>query len=146
MNLSKNFTLAEATFSSTAIRCGISNTPNDAQLANMRLAADGMEQIRAILGHPIHIDSWLRTAALNAAVGGVGHSAHMDGYAVDFICPGFGTPQEIVKAISEHIIPYDQMIQEGAWVHISFAPARRQQILLAHFTPGQKTTYTEWIA
>lgn len=110
-------------------------------LRNDRFAAFVVGEVR-----DIHIDSWLRTAALNAAVGGVGHSAHMDGYAVDFICPGFGTPQEIVKAISEHIIPYDQMIQEGAWVHISFAPARRQQILLAHFTPGQKTTYTEWIA
>jgi hypothetical protein len=32
------------------------------------------------------------------------------------------------------------VIEEGTWVHISFAPAMRQQVLTAHFD-GDKATY-----
>jgi hypothetical protein len=144
--LSEHFSLEEATFSSTAIRNGISNQPNEDQLANMQATAAGMEQIRAILDKPIHIDSWLRVQALNTAVGGVGHSAHMDGFAVDFICPDYGTPIEIATALAKTDLKVDQIIQEGNWVHVSFAPAMRQQLLTAHFVPGKPTTYTVGVA
>ncbi len=142
--LSEHFTLEEATFSSTALRLGINNQPNEQQLANMHVAAQGMEKVRALLGQPIHVDSWLRVPTLNAAVGGVGHSAHMDGFAVDFICPPFGTPQDIARAIINSDIKYDQIIWEGTWCHISFAPAMRGSILTAHFGNGP-VTYTQGI-
>lgn len=143
--LSEHFSLEEATFSSTAQRLGISNQPNAEQLVNMTSAAKGMELVRTILGQPIHIDSWLRTQALNTAVGGVGHSAHMDGWAIDFICQGFGTPQVIANAVAKAHLKFDQIIYEGTWVHISFAPTYRGQLLTAHFTPGKATTYTPGI-
>lgn len=147
MQLSPHFTLEEATFSSTALRLGIDNTPNEAQLANMRAAAEGMEKVRWFLGAPIHIDSWLRVPALNAAVGGAKQSAHLDGFAVDFICPQYGTPAEIAYAIVHSSgIPFDKCIQEGRWVHISFAPEMRGIALTAHFDETGKATYTEGVA
>jgi hypothetical protein len=78
----------------------------------------------------------------NGKKGGSATSDHQKGFAIDFTCPDFGTPLECVKKISASDIQFDQLIQEGTWIHISFAPAMRRQILEAHFSKGQKTTYT----
>ncbi len=142
MNLSDHFTLDEALFSSTATRYGFDNNPADEILENMKFAAQQMEAVRAILGRAIHVDSWFRCKELNTYVGGAEGSAHMYGWAIDFICPGFGTPLEIVKAIESSGLAFDQCIQEGNWVHISFDKRLRGRILTAHFGPTG-TTYTE---
>lgn len=130
MQLSEHFTLEEATHSDTAIRQGIDNQPSTLQLENMKVAAVGMEKVRALLGKGITVNSWLRLPAVNVAVGGSKVSSHMDGWAIDFTCPGFGNPLAVAKAIEASGIKYDQMIHEfGRWVHISFAPEMRQQKL-----------------
>ena len=141
MNLTDHFTLEELCLSSTAERSGIDNTPGPEIVENLRVLARGLEEVRGFLGKPMHIDSGYRCESLNSAVNGARNSAHLQGYAADFICPGFGTPLEIVKAISESAIAFDQCIQEGTWVHISFDPRTRKQILTAHFGPNG-TTYT----
>jgi hypothetical protein len=52
-------------------------------------------------------------------------------------CPLHGEPLDIVKKIVSYpMIQFDQVIQEGAWVHFSVAPAMRQQVLTAHFVDG----------
>ncbi len=131
--LTDHFTLEELTFSSTAVRNNLDNTPSLEIVAHLTTLAIGLEQVRALLGAPMHIDSGYRCAALNAAVGGSSKSAHMEGYAADFICPQFGTPLEIVKAIEASDILFDKCIQEGCWVHISFNPKARRVLLTAHF-------------
>lgn len=143
MNLSPHFTVEELTFSSTAQRLGIDNTPTDTVLKNLYRLASCLEVVRAIVGgEPIHIDSGYRSPELNRAVGGAKTSAHLDGIAADFTCPQFGTPADIVKAIQGADLGYDQMILEGTWVHISFDPRMRMEILTAHFGP-LGTTYTQ---
>jgi putative chitinase len=138
MNLSEHFTLEEATFSQTAVDKHIPNQPDERQLENMKKAAEGMEKVRALLGKPIHVNSWLRLPAVNVAVGGSEKSSHMDGWAIDFRCDGFGDPLAIAKAIAASDIKFDQMIHEFArWVHISFAPEMRQQKLTI-FKPENK--------
>lgn len=130
MNLSEHFTLEEATYSETAKKLGINNQPSTLQLENMKHSAAGMEQVRALLGKPIAVSSWLRLPAVNVAVGGSEKSAHMDGFAIDFTCPGVGVPLEVARKIAASDIKYDQMIHEyGRWVHISFDPALRKQQL-----------------
>lgn len=147
MNLSPHFTLSEATFSSTAARMKISNVPSYYEIENMKIAAVGMESVRSLLGDkPIHIDSWFRSGILNGVIGGSKQSAHKDGYAIDFICPAYGSPLEIAQTIDKSGIRFDQLIQEGNWVHISFAPAMRQATLTAHFNPEGNTTYTKGLA
>ncbi len=49
---------------------------------------------------------------------------------MDFTCVGFGTPYEICKALMASGIQFDQLIHEKrVWVHISFDPKARQQVL-----------------
>lgn len=144
MQLTDHFSLEELTFSSTAIRNNIDNTPSFEIVAHLTTLAIGLEQVRTLLGSPMHIDSGYRCPALNAAVGGASKSAHMEGYAADFICPAFGTPLEIVKAIEASDIQFDKCIQEGRWVHISFNPKARRVLLTAHFD-ADGVVYTQGV-
>ena len=139
MKLSENFTLDEATYSETAVRMGINNQPNEQQLENMVTVARNMEKVRDVLGGKgIRVNSWLRLPEVNVAVGGSKVSSHMDGWAVDFTCAGFGDPYAVCKAIEASGIKFDQMIHEfGRWTHISFAPQMRQQALTI-FKPDNK--------
>ncbi len=146
MQLTEHFKLEELAFSSTAIARGIDNTPPPELLSHLQLLAAGLEQVRALLDAPLHIDSGYRCGALNAIVRGVPSSAHVSGYAADFVCPQFGSPLEIVKAITRppSSIQFDQLIQEGTWVHISFAPTLRNEVLTAHFKSG-KVSYSRGV-
>lgn len=131
MRLSQNFTLAEAMQSQEAARRGIDNTPSPEILKNMINAAVQMQEVRKILGHkPISVSSWYRCPALNKAVRGSKTSAHMTGWAVDFNCFAEGTPYRICSILKASGLKYDQLIHEFEnWVHISFAPAMRQELL-----------------
>ena len=144
MKLSPHFTLEEMTDSYEATRLGIDNSAPSRVMPNLRALAAGMEGVRALLGKPIHINSGYRCAALNAAIGGSKTSAHLKGFAADFICPAFGTPTDIVHRIQTSGVRFDQCILEGTWVHLSFDPRMRQQYLTAHFGPSG-TTYTPGI-
>ena len=147
MKLTDNFYLSEFTDSNTATRLGIKNETSPNIIGNLKLLADGLEQVRKLLGYPLFINSGYRSLALNKAVGGSNTSAHVYGYAADFTCRKFGTPNEIVKKIKASGIKYDQLIEEGGntgWVHISFDPKMRQQSLVATFKNG-KATYKEFV-
>lgn len=145
MQLSQHFSLEELTHSDLATRKGIDNAPNVDQIENLKTLAGTLEQVRELLGHPIHINSGFRGIKLNAALGGAKASAHLEGLAADFVCPEFGTPQEICIEIAASNITFDQLIQEGAWVHISVDPRFRLQVLTAHFEGG-KATYTSGLS
>lgn len=130
MRLSAHFTLAEATVSQTAARMGIDNTPDDAMLIEIERTAVFMEGVRSVLGKPITVTSWYRCPELERAVAGIapgrplsGH--HPKGAAVDFICPGYGTPLEVARRLADWVdnLEVGQLIYEfGAWVHISRLP------------------------
>lgn len=130
--LSPHFTVDELTFSQTAERQGIDNMPGPDQLAALRRTAMGLEGVRVRLGGaPILISSGYRCPALNRAIGGSAKSQHMAGEAADFTAPRFGSPREIVDALVDADIGYDQLILEyGRWVHISFAPRARHHALI----------------
>ena len=141
MNLTDHFTLEELMASDTAPRLGIDNTPPPGIVPNLQVLATNLELIRALLAHPLRINSGFRCPALNAAIKGSPVSDHMTGFAADFICPEFGPPIDVVHAIVASNIKFDQCIQEGTWTHLSFAPALRRQVMTAHFGPNG-TQYT----
>lgn len=143
MQLSPHFSLAELTASQTAARKGLDNTPDAVIKNNLTITAANLENVRALLKHPIIISSGYRSPAVNRAVGGSATSAHTKGWAVDFICPGFGSPTQVVDAIKAAGIKLDQCIEEGTWVHISFAPTMRNMFLRATFKNG-KATYANY--
>ena len=145
MNLSQHFTLEEATHSGLAIRLGITNQPSEACIERMRDAAGQMEAVRTLLGGvKIWVTSWYRCLALNRALRSADTSAHIQGWAIDFVAPPFGTPLQVCRAILDAHILMDQLIYEGSWVHISFNPRGWQQALTAHFSPTG-VTYTQGI-
>ena len=145
MKLSEHYTMDEFVRSATANERGIDNSPTLDIIAHLSHTAMGMEQVRTLLGAPIKINSGYRCPELNAAVRGAKNSAHMEGHACDFVCPGFGSPLEIVKAIAASDIDFDKCIQEGQWTHISFDPRNRRTLLTAHFDGNGNATYTNGV-
>ena len=140
MNLSPHFTLEELTHSDFATRKNIDNTPNDDVRACLSLLASGLERVRAILGVPMRINSGYRGPKLNAAIGGSKASAHMLGLAADFTSKEFGSPIDICRMIASHAkeVGFDQIINEGQWVHIAFPDGTlpKMQVLTAKFMPS----------
>lgn len=130
--ISTNFTLEEASESQTAARLGIDNDIPPDLIDNVKRAAYGMEEVRTELGdNVILISSWYRCPALNEAVKGSKTSRHMTGLAVDFTCPHFGTPREIVHRLVGSNVSYRQVILEfNRWVHIDFDGTERQALII----------------
>ena len=129
--LTAHFSLDELTFTQHR---SLDNTPPADVIEHLKTTAGGLELVRAALGgFGLRINSGYRSPAVNAAVGGAATSAHLTGYAADFVCPNFGDPLACCRAIAgardRGLLDFDQLIQEGSWVHISFDPRMRGQVL-----------------
>jgi zinc D-Ala-D-Ala carboxypeptidase len=108
----------------------IDNRPPPEVVATLRTTAAQMERVRRLLGdRVISVSSGYRCPELNRAVGGARTSAHLTGHAVDFNCYGFGAPLDVCRAIAESTLSFDQLIEEGTWIHLSFDPRLRRQVL-----------------
>lgn len=166
MNLTEHFTVEEFIASDTAVRLGIDNMPQDGDvIIRMTKVAQAMEQVRKILGAPIKINSGYRCEELERVLCAkdfaawckrhgcdpilpstwntyFARKAHPKGMAVDFVCPGFGLPIDIVRAIAKTDIKFDQCIQEGDWVHMAFGGSGAREVLTATFVDGTPT-YTQ---
>ena len=154
--MSDYFSIAEMTDNNLAVRMGIDNTPSLAILENLGATVSGLEKVRALFGLPLHVNSgyrceelemiyserdyqiwYLRKALHNEDTSWscyLADKAHPKGYAADFTCAQFGTPEEVIHAIANSNIQFDQCILEGNWVHISFDPRMRRQLLTREFT------------
>jgi hypothetical protein len=145
--LTKNFTLEEFTDSQTAARKGLHNVPtaHSQERKNLQHIAETMEKVRVLLGDkPILISSGYRSLAVNAAVGGGKNSAHMSGLAVDFSCPGFGTPKQICKMLEPHMkeLGVDQLIHEyNTWVHLGLSASAPRHMAMTIDTKGTRAGF-----
>lgn len=150
MQLSKHFELAEFTRSSTAKRAGISNTPTEGHIANMRLLCEKiLEPIRVHFARPIIISSGYRSAALNAVTPGASStSQHSSGEAVDIDMDGTNvTNAQIFNYIKDNL-EFDQLIWEFGtatnpnWVHVSYeSNGRQRKQILRAVKRGGRTVY-----
>ena len=122
VELSEHFDLGEMSRSDVALRRGLDNTPNAGEISNLvRLCDSVLEPARSLLGVPFHVNSGYRSPSVNAAVGGVNGSAHMDGRACDFVPVGLGL-NHAFDLLKTSGLPFDQLILEyGAWIHLSVA-------------------------
>lgn len=137
MNLSPNFTLAEATKSQTAERLGLHNQPSDEVIERMKLTAERvLEPVREHFGKPVFINSWYRSPAVNKAIGSSPKSQHVTGEAVDFEIPGISNAT-VAEWVRDNLVA-DQIIlefhtpgkPESGWVHVSYREDNcRQQCL-----------------
>ena len=133
MNLSPHFTLEELTITEHR---EFDNTPDEAELANLKRLAEFLEKVKEVLGgKPIMVNSAFRCKQVNDAVGSKDTSQHRVGCAADLRVPGM-TPDEVVKAIIASGIGYDQVIREfDRWTHISvpnkfFDTPRKQALII----------------
>lgn len=125
MQLTPHFSLAELTVTKTKL----DNTPSKEVIEVLRTTAFYMEKVRELLGNvAITINSGYRSPDVNRAVGGTSNSSHTYGYAVDFTAYGH-TPLTISNILSKSNLKFDQLIYEKTWVHISFDPRMRGNIL-----------------
>ena len=133
MKLSSFFTLEELTFSEWAERHGVDNTPSPEIVENLKRLAYTLDEVRVLLGRPVHLNSGYRSEAVNEGVGSTSkHSAHLDGRAADFVSREYGTPLEVCRAIEGSEIEFDQLIFEHTWTHFGIArdgEAPRRQVL-----------------
>lgn len=134
--MTPHFSLAELIASETAEKHGIDNTPTPKALANLQRLAEGLEAVRAKLhNNPMGLSSGYRCLKLNRMVRSRNSSYHRKGLAADFTCPRFGTVPEIMKALADSDIEFDQLILEfNSWIHIGFAmdgrKPRRQKLVI----------------
>ena len=133
MKLSEHFTLEELTATSHR---EFDNTPKASELANLMRLAALLEQVKTVLGNkPVMINSGFRSKQVNDSVGSKDTSQHRLGCAADIRIPGM-SPNEVVKAIMDSDIPYDQLIREfDSWTHISVTNTttdkpRRQTLII----------------
>jgi len=117
MLLTPHFTLEELT--ATQHR-EFDNTPNSSEINNLKRLAEMLEEVKTLLdGKPIMINSAFRSKAVNDAVGSKDTSQHRVGCAADIRVPGL-TPDQVVQAIKNSPIQFDQLIREfDSWTHIS---------------------------
>ncbi len=66
---------------------------------------------------------------VDAGAGPAQQALDQDFVGVGLYCFGFGAPIDVCRAIAGSGVPFDQMIEEGTWVHLSFDPKLRRQIL-----------------
>lgn len=162
--LTEHFALEELVHSDTAVRLGIDNKPPGEVIPHLGSLARGLEQIRLQLAAPLHINSAFRCEALERVLCAkdfaawcqrnyrpqasswpeyFARKAHPRGFAADFTAPQFGTPAQVVAALRGAGLAFDQLIEEGTWVHVSFDPRLRGEVLTARFGADGTPSYSQ---
>jgi zinc D-Ala-D-Ala carboxypeptidase len=133
MQLTQNFSFEELTHTDHR---EYDNTPNDAELENLKRLAEFLEEVKQTLGgRPIMVNSAFRSKQVNDAVGSKDSSQHRIGCAVDIRVPQL-TPDQVVRAIIASDLQYDQVIREfDRWTHLSIpntvdAKPRKQALII----------------
>lgn len=131
----KYFTMHELTASATALRKGISNTPDNVVRANLTaLVSNVLDPLREAWEQPIIVTSGYRSEKLNRVVGGARKSQHVTGEAADIrtVSDKPSDNRKLFEKILELGLPFDQLIDEYGynWVHVSFSQkGNRRQVL-----------------
>jgi len=148
--ISNHISYKEGVYSTTAIRRGIDNVPNDEQLANMELIAEKVfEPLREWVDGPIKVNSFFRSVKLNKAIGGSSKSQHCKGQAMDIDDTFKVVANSEMYNYIKNNLDFDQLIWEFGdddnpnWVHVSYVSKEdnRRRCLRAKRKNG-KTTYS----
>lgn len=130
--LSPHFALEDCTFSETAVRAGLDNTPDEAAISGMEnLCIRVLEPFRAHFG-AVHVNSMFRALLVNRLVGSKDTSQHIataEHAAADVKVVG-QTPLTLCEWMARSGLPFDQVIHEfGAWMHVSWSIHPRGTLL-----------------
>lgn len=158
-----HFKRREFVRSQTAIRLGIDNTPSPIIEHRLLAVATYINSFRSFLGMPIDVNSAFRCPALNTAIGGSASSWHCLGYAVDIECKQMSNAELMLRfwdyATDSQVManggemPIDNIIAEyinednptDGWVHISFGPRQRRQMMRVNHGTGYEKIDRAWL-
>lgn len=134
--LSKNFSLNELTYSSTANYHKVDNSLDRWELENLKkLCHDILQPIRDKYGKSIFINSGYRNPIVNRLVKGSTSSQHLKGEAADITVGSKEGNKKlfdlIVQMIEDGEIKVGQLLDEKnySWLHISLPCKKVNQIL-----------------
>ena len=130
----KYFTLNELIKSDASRTSKINNTPNKQEENNLiALVENILDPLREAYGKPIIVTSGFRCERLNKLVNGSKTSQHRTGQAADIrtVEDTVEENKKLFDLAQELNLPFDQLIDEYNfdWVHISYSPRNRKQIL-----------------
>jgi hypothetical protein len=146
--MTQSFSIKELTYSDTAIRLGIDNTPTDEILINLQnIVQFILEPVSNNFDSQIVITSGYRSPALCQAIGSKPTSQHTFGMAVDFEILGIPN-KEVSDWIVNHL-DFDQCILEfwkpeqpnSGWVHCSYKTSGNRKMYLKAYTANGRTVY-----
>jgi hypothetical protein len=139
-NLSPHFTVEQFQHSDTANNLHIVNIMNQEQISNAVLLCNTiLEPIHAHIG--MTMDSGYRCPELNRDLRGACNSQHQYGQAADILPINMPLNVFFQKILNLHL-PFDQIIHEMTWVHISYNGKNgRHEILEAYKDTYGKILY-----
>ena len=147
MKLSRNFSLSELIKSSTAIRLGIDNNPNEDQIEKLKLLCENILQpVRDHFGR-VTVTSGFRSPELCVKINSSINSQHCKAEAADFEVIGVSNAE--VSDWIKNTLPYDQLILEfwtpeeknSGWVHCSYVESKPRKQYWRAFREDGRTKY-----
>lgn len=131
--MSKYFRLSELTYSETAYKNKIDNTPNQEEREHLEELMEFMDGFRAYWGGPLLVSSGFRCEALNTLVGGAKNSSHRYGWGVDFV-PANNKKMECYEKFQEYLKDkeFDELLLERnsrgkIWLHFALKSYQGKQ-------------------
>ena len=108
----------DISYSETAKRWKIDNTPTQEAINNSKILITKIIQpLQIHFKKTVKINSFYRSPILNKIVGGAINSQHTKGQAIDITIGGI--PNAQIFNYIKNYLPYDQLIQEKSWIHVS---------------------------
>lgn len=127
--MAQYFVFSEFTDSTVAKKYRIDNTPSQEISSNINKLMEVMDKFRTTLGKPIRINSGYRCHKLNShkEIGGASNSAHLTGWACDFVCTKEDIDSLYTKFLSflkTNDIKFDEVFVEknrkgSRWIHFA---------------------------
>ena len=144
LNLSPHITIKQFEYSLTAKMLKLKNVMNNEQISNAVLLANNVvEKILAKIGG--NISSGFRGVELNKALKATPTSQHCKGQAVDLNPPRGMNVLNYFKKILALNLPFDQIILEKSWVHISYSSRNRREKLQAYTDDHGQIKYRKYV-
>lgn len=131
--MAKYFNLKELTYSSTAKKHNIDNTPTEEIKEHIEELMEFLDGVREKWGSAIIVNSGYRCPKLNEKAGGAKTSGHLTGWAADIV-PANNQKAKFFEFLQEYVKDkdFDELIFEknakgSVWIHFALKSIQGKQ-------------------